>query len=173
MFIAADMTLFALLFMVFSQEKAAQPSHFEAAQALLGRWGGLVNTLVLLTSSLFVARFIQLLKGGDRPAARSMLGRAIICGMLFVLAKVTDYVVILTSPMPESTLSFFGYYFVLTGIHLLHLVGGLTALMFIRHKLMEEDDFFARVHVCESVAAYWHMVDLLWIMIFPLFYLIR
>ena len=171
-FIAADMVLFALLFTVFMQQRAVERQDFDAASALLSSWTGVTNTLVLLTSSLFVAIALHRLGQGNRSSARTALAAALLCGLVFVGIKIYEYHHLVTAGSPASARSFLSYYFILTGIHLAHLTGGLVALFVVRYRLGVSENILSEEKFAQCAAIYWHMVDLLWIMIFPLLYLI-
>jgi nitric oxide reductase NorE protein len=172
-FIAADATLFALLFFQFSLDRSSHVSVFEDGQAsLLVPLGG-VNTLVLITSSLLMAMAIRSADRRQMKKAARFIGGTVSLGIVFAVLKVVEYVVEIDSGHALSTSSFFMYYFVITGIHLLHLIVGVIALVIIGSRIRHDSGGTRDRVMLECGAAYWHLIDLLWMFIFPLIYLVR
>jgi nitric oxide reductase NorE protein len=169
-----DLTAFAILFAVYLHRRGQHPELFAASQATLNQSLGATNTLVLLASSLLVATATGIVRRGEsRRLARRLLLGAMLCGVVFIAIKGVEYHEKLAFGLTPATNDFYMYYFVLTGIHLAHLVFGLAAL-FVLWKLAgvptptpTQRKFF------EAGACFWHMVDMLWIVIFPLLYLVR
>lgn len=168
-FILGDMSLFGAFFAGFAWQAHVEPAVFAAsARELLIGIGG-INTLVLLTSSLFVVAAVHATKAGAfRPAARA-LAAALLCALLFAVLKVAEYSVEVSAGYTPSTNLFFTFYFVLTGIHLLHvLIGAVLLLTAWRGLRAGKPNVSARF--VEGAGIYWHMVDLLWVVLFPLLY---
>ncbi|MGH8195323.1 MAG: cytochrome c oxidase subunit 3 family protein [Woeseiaceae bacterium] len=169
-FVLADMTVFVLFFGTFLHDRAHEPELFAASQTELTAGFGIVNTLVLLTSSLFVALGVQGVRHGHDAAASRLFGGALVCAFVFMGSKAIEYSDKLSSGLTPGTNSFFMYFYVVTAIHLLHVVIGTLILIYLRRRAGASPD--NRGHAAfESGATYWHMVDLLWVVIFPLFYL--
>lgn len=172
-FIAADATLFALLFFQFSLDRCSHVSGFNDGQAkLLVPLGG-VNTLVLITSSLVMAMAVRLADRQQMKKAVRFIGGTVSLGIVFAVLKVVEYVVEIDSGHTLSTSLFFMYYFVITGIHLLHLIVGVVALVIIGSRIRRDSGGARDRVILECGAAYWHLIDLLWMFIFPLIYLVR
>jgi nitric oxide reductase NorE protein len=172
-FVAADMTVFGILFACFMAGRHGNQALFgQSRQALNPDFGG-VNTLLLLTSSWFVVMAVAAVRGSRLRAAQHWLGGAFLCGVAFMISKVIEYTQKLSSGITLLTNDFFMYYFTLTGIHLVHVVAGnvVLAVMWFRARARSFDP--ANPTALECGATYWHMVDLLWIMLFPLLYLLR
>ncbi|KAA9165968.1 cytochrome c oxidase subunit 3 family protein [Amycolatopsis acidicola] len=155
-FIFGDMTLFAAFFVVFLWEFRQDRSGFSASADQLLLPLGAVNTLVLLTSSLLVVL-------GVHRGRRGAFTGALLCGSLFVVLKVTEYVHEAGLGNTLATDSFFTFYYVFTGIHLLHVLVGGVLLVSARHGTSRR--------FIEGAGTYWHLVDLLWVVLFSLFYL--
>jgi nitric oxide reductase NorE protein len=172
-FIAADATLFALLFFQFSLDRSSHVAIFDIGQTALPVPLGAVNTLVLVTSSLLLALAVRSVHRGDMRTARWLVAGTISLGIVFAGLKVTEYVIETGSGHTISTSSFFMYYFIITGIHLLHLIVGVIALTVIAFRLRRDRDPERNRVVLECGASYWHLIDLLWMFIFPLLYLAR
>lgn len=171
-FIAGDLGIFSLLFGSFMAARAKDVGSFEEARQFLSPDHGGVNTLLLLASSWCVARALLALRAHQDAAAVRWLAVGIAGGIGFVASKVLEYVVKITAGHDPSAGEFFMYYYVLTGIHLLHVVVGciLLTVFWLRWRRGRMPERFTGF---ESAACYWHMVDFLWIIIFPLLYLVR
>jgi nitric oxide reductase NorE protein len=173
--IFGDMAVFAAFFAVFMHARGGDPGLFDESRHLLNVTYAVVNTVLLLTSSLFVAMAVRAVRIGRRHLAPRLLIVAIICGLGFVVNKAIEYHDKFDHGITPTTNLFFTYFFTLTGIHLLHLIIGLVALgvMWIIARRTEEQRKSSDVMMLEVGASFWHMVDLLWIVLFPLLYLVR
>ncbi len=171
--IGADSVIFAILFLTFMQDRLKDPALFEASRHTLNTNFGGVDTQILLTSSWSVALAIQALKRGlvDR-VSRYLLGGAL-TGLLFMMSKSIEYCQKFTEGLTAATNAFYMWYFTLTGIHLLHVVFGTSLLTYVWINSRRGTYTSSNRVVPECVASYWHLVDLLWIVIFPLLYLIK
>jgi|SRR5271168_2926921 len=172
-FIAADATLFALLFFQFSLDRSSHVSVFDQGQRGLLVQLGAANTVVLVTSSWLLASAVRSSHRGQAHRATRLIGATAALGVVFAILKVTEYQIEWSSGHTFSANAFFMYYFVITGIHLLHLTVGVIALVVIGFRV-RRDNYSSRDRVIfECGAAYWHLIDLLWMFIFPLIYLAR
>jgi nitric oxide reductase NorE protein len=171
--IGADSVIFAILFGSFMQARLKDPALFEASRHTLNMNFGGIDTLILLTSSWSVALAIQALKRDlvDR-VPRYLLGGAL-TGLLFMMSKSIEYFQKFAEGLTPATNDFYMWYFTLTGIHLLHVVFGTSLLTYAWIKSRRGAYSSSNRVVPECVASYWHLVDLLWIMIFPLLYLMK
>lgn len=167
-----DMLVFATLFAIYLRQRSVAPEAFARAQDELDRTTGAVNTIVLLTSSLLVALATSAARRGDAPRSRMMLFGGAAIGSLFVLLKAHEYYALISSGFTPSVNGFFMYYFVLTGLHLAHVALGLVLLTTLAATTRGRPSAGRLVFV-EGGACFWHMVDLLWIVIFPLLFLVR
>lgn len=172
-FVAADMTVFGILFALFMVARRADPALFEASRQTLNPDFGGVNTLILLTSSWFVVLAADAVRRQQVTRAPRMLAGAFLCGIAFMISKAIEYTQKLGSGITMLTNDFYMYYFTMTGIHLAHVVAGNVVLAVLWWKARARTFDPARPTVLECGATYWHMVDLLWIMLFPLLYLVR
>ena len=169
-FILGDMMVFCLLFATFLYYRAQNLAVYRLAQETLDRGLGLTNTFLLLLSSLFVAVGVQWVRADKARLASKLFLAAILCGAGFCLVKVFEYGAKIRLDITPTTNEFYMFYFVLTGIHLLHLLVGmalLLSMLLAARRPQPNPRFF------EGAGAYWHLVDLLWIMLFPLLYLLR
>jgi nitric oxide reductase NorE protein len=171
-FLFGDMLVFGTFFATFMVERAKAPEIFDASRKTLHIGVGLTNTLVLLTSSLCVVVALGALRSGARHVARSAVTAAMGCGGIFVLLKVFEYYSLVTQGHGIGANHFYLYYFILTGVHLFHVCVGVAVLTFLLTQTRRHDISETRMAVVEGGACFWHLVDLLWIVLFPLLYLV-
>ena len=171
-FLFGDMLVFAVFFATFLVERAKAPGQFNVARHTLHTGVGFTNTLVLLTSSLLVVVAIAAIRAQRPAVARSAVLGAMGCGAVFVGLKVTEYFALTGSGHGTGAGTFYLYYFILTGLHLGHVCLGLAALGFVVTQTGRGPLTEVRMAVVEGAACFWHLVDVLWIVLFPLLYLV-
>ena len=166
--IALELATFSVMFVAFAFTRARHVELFNAAQQRLDLSTGALNTALLLTASWCVARAVHALRdGGVRRAALGWLGAG------FVAVKLGEYADKAAQGIGLSTNLFFDFYFILTGFHLLHVLAGLLALGLVAVGLLRQRRDALNGHALETAAAFWHLVDLLWLVLFPLVYVMR
>jgi nitric oxide reductase NorE protein len=172
-FVLGDMTVFALFFATFMYSRGKNHAVFMRDHAELHLALGTVNTVLLLTSSLLVVLAVQRILAGRRADAWRLIAAALSCGAGFVAVKVVEWTQLFASRKGVGSGEFFSYYFMFTGIHLMHVLIGLAVLsrLIVVVRQTELSDRHARL--CETGGIFWHMVDLLWVVLFALFYLVR
>jgi len=171
-FILGDMTVFAVFFATFIFYRSEDVALFNASQLQLNQNLGALNTLLLLTSSWFVVRGVNACRAGGAQSAPGLFGLALLCGLGFGALKTIEYSEKFQQGITPLTNDFFMYYFVFTGIHMIHVIIGCGLLLsMILHCRKHAND--ANMLLLEGGASFWHMVDLLWIVLFPLIYLVR
>jgi nitric oxide reductase NorE protein len=163
--IGSELAVFGVALVGYAGARARHPAGFAADQDELNRLAGLINTAVLLTSGLFAALANVAAHDGQRGAARARLGLAAALGAVFLIVKAREYGVELAAGHDLDSSPFFTLYFLVTGFHALHVVLGLVILGLVA--------LFDSPENIETGTAFWHMVDLVWILIFPSFYLLR
>ncbi len=182
LFLFTEVLLFGGLFILYAVYLARYPREFVSAGAQLNVWFGGGNTLVLLTSSLFVAASITALRKGATSLCLGLLGGTVACAGIFMVNKFFEWnAKIQHGIYPGSThlkemlpgeMVFFNIYYLTTGLHGIHVVIGAIVLIwtmvFIRTGRVHANDWV----ILENAGLYWHLVDLIWIFIFPLYYLI-
>ncbi|WP_280425105.1 cytochrome c oxidase subunit 3 [Nocardia carnea] len=169
--VLGDLLIFGAYFVIFMVHRAMAPQEFLAAQQQLHLGLGTLNTLVLLTSSWFIARSVQAARAGAPARALRRVYAGAGLGVLFIGIKVGEWSAEIAGGYTLPSSEFFTFYYMLTGIHLFHVGLGLLILGIVIREL--RDPRRRRVAVAESGAIYWHMVDLLWIVIFGLLYVMR
>lgn len=163
--ILSEMLVFSAFFVLFAWQRAAEVELFNASQQLLDPLSGGLNTMILLTSGLFAALAIQAIAEGHLRRCRQLLGITIVMGVIFCVIKVLEYAGKISAGLTPETNTFFTYYYLLTAFHLAHVVFGLGLLALACWKT-------SQVNV-ETVTAFWHLVDLIWVILYPLLYLLR
>jgi nitric oxide reductase NorE protein len=152
-------------------DRSANQQVFLESRHHLNHTLALLNTLVLLTSSLLVALCVQATRAGDYRVASKFLSAGGACGVVFLLAKAYEWYTKLRQGLTLGSNAFFMHYYVMTGVHVLHLIIGLVFLAVLRRELRTSAQ--PRISLIEVGATYWHMVDFLWFLIFALLYLMR
>ena len=167
--IGGELLAFSAFFLIFAYYRGLDPDVFEQSRSTLNRGIGLANTLILLTSSLFVALGVRRVRD-EQQGARGLFIAALICGALFVTLKGFEYSEKIKVGITPLTNEFYTYYFAFTGIHLGHVLIGSILLIFMAN-IASRPPSTTRTMIVECGATFWHLVDLLWIVLFALFYL--
>ena len=170
--IFGDLLVFSLFFGTFAYYRMGEPELFRQSQAHLNQAFGLLNTILLLTSSWAVAKGIGLVRAGQGERARSLVGLAMLLGAGFAVVKVFEYREKLAAGIGPTTNDFFMLYFTYTGVHLLHVLAGLGALAFLRSRTTRPPDP-GTIAAMEGCGIFWHLVDILWVVLFAILYLHR
>ncbi len=156
------MALVALVFM--SKE---DPELFHKSRLMLNSTFGATNTIFLLVSGFFMATTVHLFKKREFDKASFYLNLTMIGGVLFLILKFFEYYHKIESGLLLDHNTFFTFYWLLTGFHVIHVLVGLVILTYFKFTLkkLETEDL-------EAGAAFWHMCDLIWLLLFPVIYLI-
>jgi nitric oxide reductase NorE protein len=170
-FIAGDLVLFSLLFFLFLQYRAGQEALFTESQRHLDQALGLVNTALLLSSSWLVASAVHAARRQQLPIASRCFAAAFACGAGFIVVKYFEYGEEIRAGFTPNSNDFFMYYYVYTGIHLIHVVIGMGVLATLAVYSRSAGPA-AKIQHLESGATFWHLVDLLWLVLFALLYLV-
>lgn len=182
LFLFTEILLFGGLFILYSVYLHRYPAEFHTAGTELNVFFGGGNTLALVTSSFTMALSISALQKGDKKLAMILLSITLAMAFVFLVNKYFEWGakfhhgIYPDSPAllerPKGEIIFFGLYFVMTGLHGIHVLVGaviiIIVLFMIKNDRVNSNDFV----VLENTGLYWHLVDLIWIYLFPLFYLI-
>lgn len=172
-FLFGDMLVFGAFFATFMYQRGRAPELFDASRRTLSIGIGLTNTLLLLTSSLFVVTALRAIRSSERRAARWLLVGALACGLGFVGLKAVEYSAKVNEGHTPDQNAFYMYYFILTGLHLFHVLIGIGVLALLSIQTRHHVELGpSRMALVEGGACFWHLVDLLWIVLFPLLYLV-
>jgi len=187
-FLSSELMLFAALFALYAFYRAADPAGFEAGTRHSNLAIGTINTVILITSSFAVAMSVDLTRRSMTRGAAALLVLGVLMGGAFLGLKAVEYSDHIrhgfgpgplfrpAHPLPGGGgRLFFTTYFLMTGLHALHVLGGMVILAWLageswRRSFGPERDEQVPL---ELGAMYWHLVDLIWIFLWPLFYLLR
>lgn len=173
-FILGDMTLYMVLFFAFMLDRSHGVEFFTSCQQVLHPNIGGLNMVILLVSSLFVALGVRGMRYKISESKAPMLfGLAFLCGAAFVVNKYFEYSSLLNQGISPLLNIFFTWYWMLTLLHLVHLLGGMGCLVYMFNVSRKPQVDEADIRGCESAGCFWHAVDLLWVVLFPLLYLMR
>ena len=181
LFLVTEMVLFGGLFIAYSYMRAKYPGEFHQAGEELNVTLGVINTVVLLTSSLTVVLSIVAIQRGEKARSMGLLASTLGLGTVFLVIKSFEWAAKFhhglypnsahLATLPPGEQIFFGLYFTMTGLHGLHVIAGIGVLAWILRMLAKDQvrqDHY--IHL-ENGGLYWHLVDVIWIFLLPLFYL--
>jgi cytochrome c oxidase subunit 3 len=189
MFLATEILFFGGVLTAYAVYRNAHGEAFAEASRELFLVIGTVNTIVLLTSSLTMALAVYCAHAGRRGGLTAFVGLTMVFGAAFLALKATEYYleykdglipVLAWHPEAEALRAFGGaaqlffvFYFVLTGLHAVHMFVGMGLLTYLLVRARRGDFSPAYYTPVEVIGLYWHFVDIVWIFLFPLLYLIR
>lgn len=162
--IVSELLVFGAALLAFLAVRTTDPSGFAADQALLDRTAGALNTVVLVTSGLFAALAVAARERNDLASSRRWLGGACVLGVAFLGIKGMEYWHKACLGIDIETSAFFTFYYLVTGFHAAHVVAGIVILALLA--------VFDSLRNMETGVAFWHMVDLVWVLLFPIIYLL-
>jgi cytochrome c oxidase subunit 3 len=182
LFLFTELIFFGGLFLLYAVYRSQFPQAFHSTSAELSSTIGGINTVVLITSSLTMALSITAIKIGDLQSSARYQLLTIILGLVFLIIKYYEWSAKISHGIypgssdllaqGQGTIIFYSLYFVMTGIHGLHVLAGIgvIAVMFTmtRSNKIHSSDFIR----LENTGLYWHFVDVIWVYLFPLLYLI-
>jgi cytochrome c oxidase subunit 3 len=181
-FIFTEILLFGGLFLVYAVMRSKYSTEFHQAALHLNTFIGALNTVVLLVSSGTVAMSLTAVQKGDNRLAVKLLMVTLVCAGIFLVNKYFEWghkINIGLYPGSDLMLTlshgqvmFFSLYFFMTGLHMLHLVIGAVLLTIVMFRVQSSHINRDRYVLLENGGLYWHLVDLIWIFLFPLLYLI-
>jgi cytochrome c oxidase subunit 3 len=182
LFLFTEILLFGGLFLLYAVYLKRYPHEFAEGGKQLNWFMGAANTVILLTSSLFAAMAVTAIQRDERNRAMGLIGGTILCAAGFMVIKYFEWSAkighgiypgsghLKAGPPGESV--FFSLYYLTTGIHGLHVLIGAALLGWIALKVRSGAVTAGDFILLENGALYWHLVDLIWIFIFPLYYLV-
>ncbi|BBY83130.1 cytochrome c oxidase subunit 3 [Mycolicibacterium pulveris] len=175
-FVLTDLTVFTFYFVTFFYQRGQHPADFHAGASHLSIARGTANTVALLTASLFVAVATHLVREGNTRLARILFGAAALCGAAFIANKPFEWLHELDAGFGPHHDNFFQLYYMLTGLHLAHVIVAMAVLYFVvRATGQIRGGHVTPRHrrFVENGATYWHLVDAIWLILFAVFYLVR
>lgn len=171
--IFAELTEFALFFIVYFIAKAHNPEAFNQGPVHLNTLAGTLNTFALITSSYFVAKALAAIRANKPEQSVRWLQSAVACGALYLLIKFWEYHWNIDNGIHTNSNSFYSMYYYMTFNHLLHVGWASCSLIWAIFQI-KTGNYTQKNHIgFTAIACYWHMVDLAWVIIFPLLYVLR
>jgi cytochrome c oxidase subunit 3 len=182
LFLFTEMLLFGGLFVVYPVYRFRNAQAFHLAAGELSVTIGTINTIILLISSAMIAMSITAMQLKNKKLSLFLLGVTIFLGLAFLVNKYIEWGghikehIYPGSPVlalrGQGDVLFYGLYFFMTGLHALHIIIGLVFIAIITVKIFKNKITWDNYVLLENSGLYWHLVDLIWIFLFPLFYLI-
>jgi len=183
LFIFTELLLFGGLFIIYSVYRHLNHDAFHLAAEELNTTVGAVNTIILLFSSMTIAMATAAMQKGKQGLTIILLEITFMLGILFLVNKYFEWGIkfdhgiypgssYLIENLSKGEILFFGLYFVMTGLHALHIIVGLTLIGITLSKIQKGKVHAQRSALLENAGLYWHLVDIIWIFLFPLYYLI-
>lgn len=161
--ILSELAVFGAGLLAFLAVRLTDPAGFAEAQSHLHRTGAAANTLVLVTSGWLAALATRAADAGNLRRLRLLLVPAVLLGAVFLFLKGTEYAHLIAQGIGTETHAFFTFSYLLTGFHAAHVLAGMILLTLV--------GWLATPRAVETGAAFWHMVDLVWVLLFPVVYL--
>jgi len=181
-FLLTELFLFGGLFLVYAVFRAKYSHDFHEAALELNTFIGTLNTVFLLTSSMTAAMALTAIQNSNRKLAVNLIIITLLFATLFMINKYFEWThkfdfkiypgSEVLKNLPRGELLFFGLYYMMTGLHALHVLVGMVLLSVTLFKIRKGTVNSERYLLLENSALYWHLVDLIWIFLFPLLYLI-
>ncbi len=183
LFLYTELLLFGGLFIVYMVYRSLNPDAFLMASLNLNVWMGTVNTVVLLTSSMTVAMSITAIQLGNSKLSLKLLLITVFAAVVFLVIKYFEWGAKIEhglwpgmehfGSLSHGEQLYFYLYFFMTGLHGLHVIVGMIFIVVVMNKIKKGSINKDKNQLLENSGLYWHLVDLIWIYLFPLFYLIH
>ncbi|MBM4170389.1 MAG: cytochrome c oxidase subunit 3 family protein [Ignavibacteria bacterium] len=183
LFLFTEVLLFGGMFLIYAVYRYQFPDQFRVAAMELNTGIGTLNTVILLTSSLTVALSIAAMQKKNKFLSILLLSITILFALMFMVNKYFEWSAKFSHGIypgseellnrPDGQILFYGLYYVMTGLHGLHVIIGVIILIFMLVFIIRNKITFNNYVKLENSGLYWHLVDLIWIFLFPLFYLIQ
>lgn len=173
LFILAELTVFAILILAFAVTQRLLPEVFAQGRAQLDTSTGLAMTYSLLSAGALAALAVQQVRLGRARRGSVLLLGAWLVALVYVWIKLTEYRHLIDAGLGLERSTFFTLYWIVTGFHFLHVLLGLVILAWLGWRCWQRQSLAPRLSGLESGVLYWHMVDLVWVVLFALVYVIR
>ena len=166
-----ELITFGMALVAFVYYGSEEPELFHQSRLQLNTTFGAINTIFLLTSGFFMATAVNYFKENKVAKSSLFFKLAMSGGVLFLALKSVEYYHKIDSGITFETNIFFTFYWMLTGFHVIHVIMGLVILMITNHGMNKKNSDM-KIEDVEASAAFWHMCDLIWLLLFPTLYLI-
>ena len=170
LFIMAELLVFGLFFAAYAITRIDNIELFELYQQNLDTTAALYNTMALLSSSYFVIRSVIAIKANEQKNAYRWMLLAVVMGLVFIVIKTDEFAHHIDNGITLSANTFYMFYLSLAFFHYLHVVLGLIILAVLARNMKKGMYSYKENASVETGASYWHMVDLVWLILFPLVY---
>jgi len=167
--ILLELLTFGIALIVLAMSSKENPTAFLESSSQLNASYGAMNTIFLLTSGFFMATTVHQFKQKNFKKASLYLNITMFGGVLFLILKSLEYYEKIAHGFVLGYDTFFNFYWLLTGFHVIHVLVGLIILLFMKRSLSKQTSTLEDV---EASAAFWHMCDLIWLLLFPILYLV-
>lgn len=164
-----ELITFGMALVAFVYYGAQEPDVFHQSKLQLNPTIGAINTLFLLTSGLFMANAVHFYKEGNIKKTTFFFKLAMLSGFLFLLLKSYEYYTKIDNGITLDTNTFYSFYWMLTGFHIIHVLIGLVILFLTERSISKNK---VELEDVEASATFWHMCDIIWLLLFPILYLI-
>lgn len=182
-FIFTELLLFGVLFVIYSVYRYMNHDAFHMAAEELDTFIGALNTILLLVSSMTIAMSTTALQKKNKTLTLILCSITVVLGLVFLVNKYFEWgtkfdhgiypgSTFLIENFSQGEILFFGLYFIMSGLHALHILIGLAFIAVVMWKIYKGSIYAQRAALLENSGLYWHMVDIIWIFLFPLFYLV-
>lgn len=184
LFLVTEILMFGGLFVAYAIYHSVYPEVFSAGAKFLDWKLGSLNTVVLITSSLTMALAIHYIQVGKAQKANLQLVITLLCGLIFMCVKYIEYTHKIHDGLLPGALFhyqgegvvdnlalYFSFYFMMTGLHGTHVLIGMCLITWVLIRNLRGDFSATKYTAVEGVGLFWHLVDLIWIYLFPLLYL--
>lgn len=171
--LTVEILTFLLAIFSFMYTRSSNIEIFNSSQANLNATLGTINTLILITSGFFMAKTVSAVKKDENKKANQFIVISIVLGFMFLVIKSFEYYHKIELGLTIRTNTFYTYYWFLTGFHFLHVLIGVILLLAIKPAIKKAKYNSKEFLDVETVATFWHMCDIIWILIFPVIYLMK
>jgi cytochrome c oxidase subunit 3 len=181
LFLVTEILLFSGLFLAYAYMRSRYPAEFHHAGTEMNAVLGVTNTIVLLTSSLTMVLGIVAIQRGELKRAKLLVGATILLGVVFLVNKAFEWRAEIhhgnypgsahLATLPPGEQVFFGLYYTMTGLHGVHVLAGISVLAVMTNMVRRGRITQEHYVLLENGGLYWHLVDVIWIFLLPLFYL--
>lgn len=184
LFIFTELLLFGGLFILYTVYRYLNPDAFHLAGEELNTLIGAINTFILLISSMTIAMASTAIRRNNVWLTQQLLSITLMLAFVFLINKYfewgakfshgiwpgSDYML---SNFSQGEILFFGLYFTMTGLHAIHILIGICLITWTMIEVKQKKIHSGKFDLLENTGLYWHLVDIIWVFLFPLFYLIH
>ncbi|MFZ5429290.1 MAG: cytochrome c oxidase subunit 3 family protein [Bacteroidota bacterium] len=184
LFIFTELLLFGAMFIIYSVYRYLNPEAFHLAGEELNTLIGAINTVILLVSSMTIAMSTSAIRKGNIWLTQQLLAITLVLALVFLVNKYFEWgskfshgvfpgSEYMLANYSQGEILFFGLYFVMTGLHAVHILVGMGLIIWTMIEVRQKKIHQEKYDLLENSGLYWHLVDIIWIFLFPLFYLIH